>query len=378
MAASRFDVSVITSGHDVADARLHRIVGALIRADQAVEVLGVGRAEDGPDGAVVRATTRGSLVRRAFRALTLPWRANGTVIVCLDPDAAIGCAPVRALRRRRIVVDVHEDYPALLRDRAWAEGLRGWFARRMLTAASTVTARADMTVVADEHIPPPAERCRRRLVVRNVPDRAVIGELPQGPETPNGVRAVYVGDVRRSRGIRSMIEAIASAPDWTLDVVGPVSKDDAAWLDDRLGAADVAGRIRMHGRQTPRAAWRIARGAAVGLALLDDTVAFRAAMPTKVYEYLAAGMAVLATPLPRVEKVLSESRAGLIVRDGHEAGAALRRWSGEGRPELDHLRAAARRWSETWACDPSPYDVLAAELAALRHGSAARVNGGSG
>ncbi|NUR30435.1 MAG: hypothetical protein HOV83_32045, partial [Catenulispora sp.] len=36
------DVSIITGGHDVADARLHRLAAALRRAGLAVEVIGLG------------------------------------------------------------------------------------------------------------------------------------------------------------------------------------------------------------------------------------------------------------------------------------------------------------------------------------------------
>lgn len=88
-------------------------------------------------------------------------------------------------------------------------------------------------------------------------------------------------------------------------------------------------------------------------------------MPTKVYEYLAAGMAVIATPLPRVERPLAESKAGAVVPHAREASAVLRRWAGEGAGELDEMRAAARAWSDDLARDRSPYDALAAELGAL-------------
>jgi glycosyltransferase involved in cell wall biosynthesis len=358
------DVSVITSGHDVADARLHRIVAALVRAGLAVDVVGIGNPDDGPQGASVQTTRRGSLPARGLRAVTLPWRARGAVVVCLDPDVAIGCMPARFIRRNRLVVDVHEDYEALLADRAWATGLRGWLAGRVARLASVAAARADITVVADEHVPPPEDSCRERLVIRNQPDLALMAGA-RGAGRDRDLRAVYVGDVRRSRGLDSMVEALALAPAWTLDIVGPVSRADALWLEERLKAPDLAGRVRVHGRRPPAAAWEIAGGAQVGLALLGDTPAFRAAMPTKVSEYLAAGMAVVATPLPRVESLLAESKAGAVVPDAREAGAVLRRWAEEGAAELDRLRAAARAWSDDLVRDRSPYDVLAVEVKGL-------------
>jgi hypothetical protein len=76
-------------------------------------------------------------------------------------------------------------------------------------------------------------------------------------------------------------------------------------------------------------------------------------------------MAVLATALPRVERVLAESGAGAVVRDADEAASFLRFWSSAGKQDLTKMRAAARAWADGLYRDGSPYDVLASELAAL-------------
>ena len=47
-ATRRPDVSVVSTGHDVADARLHRICAALLRRGLSVEVVGLGTAVGGP------------------------------------------------------------------------------------------------------------------------------------------------------------------------------------------------------------------------------------------------------------------------------------------------------------------------------------------
>ncbi len=355
----------------MADARLHREVDALLAAGLSVEVLGLGAAASGPAGARVRTWDRGGLVARGLRALTLPWRARGRVLLVLDPDVAATGLVVARLRRRRLVADVHEDYAALLRDRAWARGPAGLVARVVVALATRAAARADLTVVADEHVPPARAAVRRRLVVRNLPSlRHVRGDDPgaeaPGPGSgpgPGGPRAVYVGDVRTSRGLRTMVEAVAAAPGWSLDLVGPVAAADAGWLSSRAVAEDLAGRLRVHGRRDPAASWRIACGADVGLVLLADTPAFREALPSKLGEYLAAGLAVLGTPLPRVAEVLERTGAGAVVDGPIAAAAVLRRWAEDPR-ELDRVRAAARAAAAQDA-DEDPYEVLAAELAGL-------------
>lgn len=335
------DVSIVTSGHDVADARLHREVAALHRAGLRVEVLGLGDAAAGPPEASVRTWPRRGGLGRAALAMTLPWRARGAVVLTLDPDAAVGAGLRRALgrltprgRRVRTVADVHEDYGLLLRDRAWARGPRRLAGEAWARLGERAAARADLTVVADESLLPGAPR---RVVLRNLPDAAM---LPGPAERDPAPRAVYIGDLRRSRGLFAMLDALAASPGWRLDLVGPVAAGDRADLARRLSAPPLAGRVSWFDRLPPREAWAHARGAWAGLLLLEDTPAFRRAVPSKLYEYLACGLAVLATPLPRVAAILADSGAGVTVPDPAAAAARLSAWAAAP-AEVDVLRAAA-------------------------------------
>ena len=278
MAGPSYDVSLVTSGHDVADARLHRLVAALHDAGLTVEVIGLGDPASAPPYAdAVSARPRRGAAGRLLDATVGPWRAHGRVIVVVDPDS-VPSAWLHRLTGRRLVVDVHEDYAALLADRRWATGVVGGIVRAGTGLASSLARRADLTVVADAHVPP--GDAKQRLVLRNLP----YGDyLPAPSEPDTEPRALHVGDLRRSRGLFDMVEAVAAAPGWTLDLVGPVSAADSAELDHRLTGSDVAGRVRLHGRRPPAQAWELARGAWVGLSMLHSTPAFRDALPTKVY-----------------------------------------------------------------------------------------------
>jgi len=126
------DVSIVTSGHDVADARLHRVCAGLLRAGLSVEVLGLGLPQDAPEGVTVRVRPRPGLAGRVLLALVLPWKARGSTLFVLDPDALLGARLATLVRRRHLVADVHEDYAALVGDRAWARGALGRLARLMV------------------------------------------------------------------------------------------------------------------------------------------------------------------------------------------------------------------------------------------------------
>ena len=219
-------------------------------------------------------------------------------------------------------------------------------------------------MVADAHVPPGT--ARDRLVLRNLP----YGDYLPAPSEPDPEpRALHVGDLRRSRGLFDMVDAVAAAPAWTLDLVGPVSGADQPALDRRLTGSDVAGRVRLHGRRPPAEAWALARGAWAGLSLLHDTPAFRDAVPTKVYEYLACGLAVVATPLPRQAELVDGASAGVVVADAAAAGAALTAYADD-TALLDAHRAAARTWSSTdgLAGAQDAYADFAAAVARLARG----------
>jgi hypothetical protein len=359
---SAVDVSVLTAGHDLADARMHRIVGGLTRAGLRVEVFGLGDDAAAPAGVVaVHAGRRRGHLGRVATAATLPWRARGRLLLVLAPEGVPVAAFAGRLRRRKLAVDVYEDYLALAHDRPLSPPARA-AAGLLVRAATALAARADVTSVADDHVPP--GRARRRVVVRNYPEP---GQVPSDTPLDREPRAVYIGDIRRSRGLPTMLDMLEAAPEWTLDLVGPVRADDQALLDGWLSRSPAAARLRLHGRLPPDRAWAVAAGAWAGLALLEDTPAFRAAMPSKLYEYVGAGLAVLTSPLPRMRAFVTETGAGRVAASAAEAAAVLNAWAAE--PATLHAaRAAAQAWAASALGGPSPYDGLAHELAALVHG----------
>jgi glycosyltransferase involved in cell wall biosynthesis len=87
-------------------------------------------------------------------------------------------------------------------------------------------------------------------------------------------------------------------------------------------------------------------------------------VPSKLYEYLAAGLAVATTPLPRAAEIVRVSGGGVVVADATALSATLRSWAS--RPEeLEPVRAAAVRWARDAFAGSSGYDELAGRLREL-------------
>ena len=319
MTAAAAHVAIVSVARGDGDARIERQVNALLQQGCRVTVHALEpRIETDPRAQRCLRSRRGPLVR-AFRALTLPFRVRADAIIFVDPDLFPAALVARRFRRRVVVVcDVYEDYTLVVDDRPSLRSRpRREAARLFARFANSAAARIDLTVVADDQVPPLV--ARERMVVRNLP-RLDSARRPRSTAIPI---AAYVGDVRRSRGVLEMIEGVLGATNWELDIVGPVFADDEDAIRAAIGDDP---RIRLHGRQSPEASWEIVRNASVGLSLLHSTPAYSSAMPTKIYEYANAGMAVITSPLPRPAAVVRASGIGAVASGIEEISATLERW----------------------------------------------------
>lgn len=297
------DVSIIALGRDLSNARLQRIMRSLKDEQITFEVF----------------TKRGGRVQRVLSAWIVPWRAKGKVLFTPDPESAISISYISKLRRKKWVADVREDYKLLIEDRAWATGLKKVLGNLLVDWAVSASASADLTIVVDDWVKPLT--AKNRVVIHNAPD---IRFLPEPTQLDAKPRAIYVGDVRNSRGLFSMLRAIEMTDEWSLDIVGNVSVDDHERLESWRKNSNASDRVRFHGNLSPKDSWLFARGAWVGLALLNPTPAFKKAWPTKIGEYIACGIPVIATDLPRIaEVILKDPRPGALVETENSEVIAL-------------------------------------------------------
>lgn len=323
-------VSIISSTDNVADARLHRLTNALIKSGIPVEIWALGDSSDAPAGAIFHPAPGGkNFYARVWRNLILPFKAQGEVVIAVAPDLLVTSWAISRLRGQKIVADVHENYLQLLRDRAWANGVLGAIGKSVARLATNIAAHCDLTIVADVQVPPFS--ARTRIVVRNLPDHSLLtpsGELDLQP------RAIYIGDLRKSRGLNMMIDIAKLCPEWKFDFIGN--------LADPI--TEFPSSITFHGRLAPKDAWTFAKGAWVGLTLLESTPAFLDAVPSKLYEYMCSGLAIISTPLPRCIALIEKSQSGVIASSAQEVADQLALWVADP-STLMAARANGLQWS---------------------------------
>ena len=347
-------VLVATIVHRPDDARiLHRQIATLRAEGFTVtyaapwSVMGVEPPEGLAVRDVPRATGRDRLAAMlAARDLLRHEATDHDLVLVHDPDLLLAVRLAGVRRLPPVVWDVHEDTAVALGDRAWVPGpLRGMLAL-LVRRHERWAERSMRLLLAEEGYR--VRFARPHPVVRNHPWAAQRPDPDDIASPDDPPRVVYVGRLSAGRGLRTMIGlGRALRGRVTVELAGEVDAD----MRDELEAAVADGSVTWRGFVPNDRIGQVLAGASVGLSLLGDDPNYRSSMPSKVIEYLAHGVPVVATPLPTVAALLEDEGGGLLVPfdDIDATRAAIERIIGDAelRATLasQGIAAAARR---TW------------------------------
>jgi glycosyltransferase involved in cell wall biosynthesis len=209
------------------------------------------------------------------------------------------------------------------------------------------------------------------ILVAGGVDRARIGVVPNGidlarfppraaPVPGAPVTLGFVGFVRAWHGLDGVIEGMARGPSNTRLVVvgdGPVIPDLMA-LAARLGLAD---RVVFMGLVQPGEVPAIVTG--FDIALQPSATPY--ASPLKIFDYMAAGCAIVAPNQPNIAEILTHERTALLFEPGG-MGAALERLVGDADLRLrlgSEARAELERQNYTWSGNAARVAAFAKALA---------------
>ncbi len=225
------------------------------------------------------------------------------------------------------------------------------FASRADLVLASAPALAERMRALNEHVfyaPNVADTERFATALEDGPTDPAIAALPHP-------RLVFTGAVVATKLDLELIEGLARArPDWAIALVGPVGAGDPS---TNVSALQRLPNVHMLGSRAYASLPEVLRGADVALIPYAINQLTRSVFPMKVFEYLAAGLPVVTTPLP----ALTSTPGVIVAADARSTVAAVERALATDGPAARRARSEAVR-DHSWE---ARLDEIASYLSGL-------------
>lgn len=337
------------------DVRTEKICLALSRHGHEVVITGRNtegspRRERLPEGTVERLPSLGG---RSWRMLSFPaffnplWVAHlrrlvrtHAIDLVMVRDLPLAPTALHAAGGRvPVILDMAENYPAMIAD-IWADG-RPRLLDAVVRNPSIVAAVERYTLRRVTHTLTVVEESSDRLVGQGVPKSrtSVVSNTPSTdrilPLKPRTVgeplRIVYLGLMERHRGIADLLLAAqtlaAARIKFRLDLVGD-GRDYEHFMAYAADLGLTTEVLLFHGRLAHAEAIAVVGRAHVGIVPHHATPAWNSTISNKLFDYMAAGLAVVSSDAAPSARVTLETGAGVVYPsgDGKRLAEAIRRF----------------------------------------------------
>jgi glycosyltransferase involved in cell wall biosynthesis len=312
-------VCVLTSVHPAFDVRIfHKECRTLAQAGYRVTLIAPLEKDCEVEGIQIRAfRVYRTRTQRLFKGVARMYRAaireNADIYHFHDPELIAVGLLLRA-KGKRVVYDVHEDLPKTI---SYKKYLPKWLRsplEAIVKVAEEFAARLMSGVVAATT--PIADRfsaVRDRVVVHNYPLLEEFGASP-ALEAEQGNYIAYVGArITAERGAVEMVRAMGLLPPKAglrLKLAGAFDPADLSAELSKLPGWERAEAVGVLGRAQVA---EMLRGATAGLVLLHPEPNYLNAQPVKLFEYMGAGIPVIASDFPVWRNIIESCGCGLLV-----------------------------------------------------------------
>jgi glycosyltransferase involved in cell wall biosynthesis len=254
----------------------------------------------------------GRFIANPWRCLRIALRERADLYHFHDAEM-LPVGALLALLGRTVVYDSHEDLPRLARDRVWIPRPLRSVASWLVALVERLVTPLFAAVVSAEDEGAKRFGGERVVVIRNYVLRDEFDTTEPVDWASRRNTMIYVGAMSHQRGAVEMVEVVEALADIDarLTLIGTMN---VSGLEAELRALPGWSRVDYLGFGDRATVMKELARARVGLVLWHPTRKHaEGAVPVKLFEYLAAGIPVIASDFPAIREVLGPCDVGVLV-----------------------------------------------------------------
>jgi glycosyltransferase involved in cell wall biosynthesis len=314
-------VCVLTSAHPAFDVRIfHKESKALARAGYEVTLIAQAKEDGKHEGITLKAlpfwkNRTDRIVRGPFAVYQKALEVDADVYHFHDPEI-IPIALLLRLRGKTVIYDIHEDLPRTISYKPYiprplvgivsktTELIEDWAAKRfsaLVTASPQIAARFIRT---NENL----------AIVNNYAKMEEI-QTSLGPSQRDGEPSLlYVGmRITRARGIEELVRSVGLLPEALRARLTLVGNWNPPELPASLASIPGWDRVNFVGPLNRAGVASELQRAYAGLVILHPEPNYVTSQPVKLFEYMCAGLPVIASDFPVWREIVTQAGCGILV-----------------------------------------------------------------
>lgn len=323
-------VCILTTVHPPFDTRVfHKEAKSLAQGGYEVVLIAQHEKNEVIDGIKIVALPKPK--NRIERMLMLTWRAfrlalreRADVYHFHDPELLPWGALLKMRTRRKVIYDVHENVKKQILNKEW---LPLW-SRKIFSMFYGVLEKAmlpfvDKIILAEDSYIHNYQGYQKVAFVRNYPllsyAKADAEDALSQEDKADVFTVTYVGGVVKIRGVFESVEAVRILHEQgyqqiRLNLIGrvmpPGLKEE---LEELIRKYGLEAQVSIPGPVPHNEVYNVLSQSDVGIVVLHPDPNYLESLPTKLFEYMAVGIPVIASNFPLWQSIVEGEACGLTV-----------------------------------------------------------------
>lgn len=315
--SKKIKVCILTSAHHVFDDRIfYKEARTLVKAGYDVTLIAQHNKPETVEGIkIIPLPKPKNRTQRFFKTDFLLFKKalqqKGDIYHFHDPELMPVGLFLKLLMKAKVIYDVHEDVPKSVLSKYWIpQYFRELIALAINTFEKMIARNFNIIIVVTPDIGKKFTQ-KKTIIIRNMPILSIINKVKPKKLDKKKPSIIYSGGITKIRGIKEIISSIhllnGKVELWLLGSFSPIDleKEILTDLDKDY--------IKYKGHLPFEEMYSYMKVSDIGIVMFLPEPNHITALPNKIFEYMAAGLPIVASNFSLWKEIIEGNHCGICV-----------------------------------------------------------------